>query len=337
MGIISKEVVLLRYPVGMPVRQDFAMREIKIDESLAAGQVLVKNLFMSVDPYMRGRMSGRRSYVDPCPIGEPLTGSAIGQVVRSAQPELPVGTLVASFSGWREYFVAKHNQADLIKLPALEGLSPSVYLGTLGMPGQTAYVGLLHIAGLQKGQRVFVSAAAGAVGSLVGQIARSMGCYVVGSCGSDEKASYLHNELGFDHVINYKRAPIKEQLAAVAGAGFDVYFDNVGGDHLGAALDQMRDFGRIALCGAISQYNLAEPVPGPSNLMQIVAKRLKLQGFIVSDHDDKREAFLRDMSGWLKSGKIRDRQTQLDGIDHAVEAFLGLFSGKNVGKMVVKL
>ncbi len=337
MEYLNKEVILKSYPQGIPQDQDFQILDTKVSDALNPGEVLIKNLFMSVDPYMRGRMTGRRSYVDPFPLGEALTGGAVGRVIASQRADLPVGSLVNHFSGWRNYFVAANDRSDLKKLPEISGLTPEIWLGTLGMPGMTAYVGLLKIANLKSNQRVFVSGAAGAVGMLVGQIAKIKGCYVVGSCGSDEKASYLKDELGFDQVINYKKAPIRDQLAKVAGEGFDVYFDNIGGDHLEAALDFMKDFGHIAACGAISQYNATKSVAGPANLMQIVAKRLTVSGFIVSDHSELHDEFVRDMSGWLREGLIKDRTTMFYGIDQAVSAFRGLFLGENTGKALVNL
>lgn len=333
----NKEVILKSYPQGLPSAGDFEVRESPITDELKDGEVLVKNLYMSVDPYMRGRMSGRRTYVDPFPLGEVLTGGAVGKVVASKRKDFPVGGLVIHFSGWRRFFISRREQNDLKKIPDFPDFSPDAWLGILGMPGKTAYVGLLKIAELRPGQRVFVSGAAGAVGMLVGQIAKIKGCFVVGSCGSEEKANYLREELGFDEVINYKKAPVREQLKNVAGDGFDIYFDNVGGDHLEAALDCMKDFGYIVACGAISQYNALGTVAGPTNLMQIVAKRLTIKGFIVSDHTDSDDEFVRQMSLWIREGKIKDRTTLFHGIDQAVPAFLGLFSGENTGKAIVKL
>lgn len=337
MKVQSRQIVLVSYPKAVPQWDNFEIRSTTLDDDLKEGEVLVKNLSMSVDPYMRGRMTPRRSYVEPFALGEVLTGGAVGKVIASRRPSLPIGSLVSNFAGWRTHFISRSEEDGLKKLPELEHLSPDIWLGTLGMPGMTAYVGLLKIAELKPGQRVFVSGAAGAVGMLVGQIAKIKGCYVVGSCGSDEKATYLREKLGFDEVLNYKKAPIKDQLTQVAGEGFDVYFDNVGGDHLEAALDVMKDFGHIAVCGAISQYNATQPAPGPSNLMQIIVKRLHLRGFIVSDHSEFYDEFISDMSRWVQEGKIIDRTTVFSGIDQAVPAFLGLFSGENTGKAIVKL
>lgn len=337
MSMVSKAVALVRYPVGIPEPADFRIQESPLAKDIADGEVLVKNLFMSVDPYMRGRMTGKRSYVDPFKLGEPLDGGAVGEVVASRRKGFAVGDHVIHAAGWRTYHLANAQDKDLRVLPKIEGVSPGTWLGTLGMPGMTAYVGLLKIAGLKAGERVFVSGAAGAVGSLVGQIAKTMGCFVVGSVGSAEKQRYLKEELGFDVVLNYKDAPIVDQLQKVRGEGFDVYFDNVGGDHLDAALICMKDFGRIVACGAISQYNSLGNQSGITQFMQIVAKRLTMRGFIVSDHNEVYDAFVQDMGRWLKEGKVHDKATVYQGIDQAVAAFRGLFLGENVGKALVAL
>ncbi|MFW7379028.1 MAG: NADP-dependent oxidoreductase [Oligoflexus sp.] len=333
---ISREVQLKRYPQGLPQADDFELVEKEISDSLQDGTALIRNLYMSVDPYMRGRMSGKKTYIDPFPLNEALTGGAVGVVEKSRHPELPEGSYVMNFQGWRESFVVSSPEG-LNRIKEIPGLPLSIYLGALGMPGLTAYAGLLHIASLKDGERVFVSGAAGAVGTLVGQIAKAKSCYVVGSCGSQEKAKYLSDELGFDEVLNYHDAPIAEQLKRVAGVGFDVYFDNVGGDHLEAALDHMRDFGRIALCGAISQYNNVDVAQGPRNLTNAIVKRLSLRGFIATDHLNLHEEFVERMASWMKAGQLSAKETVVEGLDHAVEGFLGLFSGKNVGKMIVKL
>jgi hypothetical protein len=332
----SQEVQLKRYPEGLPTADDFKLERRELPDAPPEGGALVRNLFLSVDPYMRGRMSGRRTYIDPFPLNDALEGGAVGVVEKSRHPDIKEGSYVLSFKGWREAFITQ-DPSELTPVQEQPGLSLSAYLGVLGMPGLTAYAGLFDVAQLNEGERVFISGAAGAVGSIAGQIAKAKGCFVVGSCGSPEKARYLTEELGFDHALNYKERPIAEQLAEVAGEGFDVYFDNVGGDHLEAALNHMRDFGRLALCGAISQYNSQEPAPGPRNLMNAVVKRLKLQGFIVSDHLKLQNQFVQDMSRWLQAGDVRYRETVVDGIDHTVDAFLGLFKGENLGKMVVKL
>jgi NADPH-dependent curcumin reductase CurA len=292
---------------------------------------------MSVDPAMRGRMNGIRTYVPPFELGEPLTGGAIGRVVESRDGSLAPGDLVQSGLGWREHFVAP--AAALAKLEP--GATPLTHhLGVLGGTGFTAYVGMLDIGRPKAGETVFVSGAAGAVGSIAGQIAKIEDCRVIGSAGSDEKVAWLTGDLGFDAAFNYKTAPPAEALAEAAPDGIDVYFDNVGYDHLEAAITHMNDFGRIAACGSISGYNSVDPAhprPGPNNLAFLVRKRLTMRGFIVSDHGERRADFRADMERWLAEGAVRSRETVLEGIEQAPAAFLGLFDGTNTGKMLVRL
>ena len=329
----SREVVLVRRPEGLPKVTDFAVREAELQDP-GPGEVLVKNVCMSVDPYMRGRMIDRKSYTPPFAIGEALTGGAIGQVTASNHADLQEGAYVESHFGWREAFVAPGNR--LRSLGELQAPA-SAYLGVLGMPGMTAYVGLLDVGALREGEAVFVSGAAGAVGSAVGQIAKIKGCTVVGSAGSAEKVRHLSDDLGFDHAFDYHDGHLERQIFAGAPNGIDVYFDNVGGDHLQAALNCMRPGGRIPLCGAIAQYNATAPVPGPNNLTIAIGMGLTLKGFIVSNFEHLRADFLRDMSAWVASGRLRYRETTFDGLDKAPEAFIGLFTGANTGKMVVNL
>ncbi|MDZ7670059.1 MAG: NADP-dependent oxidoreductase [Gammaproteobacteria bacterium] len=328
----STDVRLKQRPTGMPTQDDFELVTVDVADP-ADGEVQVQNLCMSVDPYMRGRMVDRKSYVPPFQIGETLTGGAIGRVTASAHPEFSAGDIVESHFGWREAFTAPAGQ--LTRLGELAA-PPSAYLGVLGMPGMTAYVGLFGAADLKDGESVFVSGAAGAVGSIAGQIAKRHGCRVVGSAGGPEKTAWLE-EIGFDHAIDYRQGNLLKQLRQGAPDGLDVYFDNVGGDHLEAALFHMRPFGRIALCGAISQYNATEPVPGPANLVMAIGLGLTLRGFIVSHFDYMADDFRRDMSAWLKAGDITYQETVYDGIDKAADAFIGLFTGANTGKMIVRL
>jgi hypothetical protein len=331
---IGREVHLASRPNGLPTPANFSLVEAPAPAP-GPGQVLIRNRFLSVDPYMRGRMDDVKSYVPPFRVGEAMDGGAVGEVVESNAAELSPGDLVLHASGWREYTVADATKVTVLPVPA--GLSPSVYLGALGMPGLTAYVGLLDIAGMRPGDRVYVSSAAGAVGSLTGQIAKLRGAgRVIGSAGSARKVEYLE-ELGFDAAFNYQDGPVSEALRLAAPDGIDVYFDNVGGDHLAAAIGRLRRGGRVALCGAISGYNADSPVPGPANLAMAISKRLTLRGFIVTDHQDRMPAFAAEMSGWLRDGKIRFDETVVDGIDHAVEAFLGVLQGGNTGKMIVRL
>ena len=334
-NVVSKEIRLKARPVGMPKETDFEVAEAEI-AGPGDGEVLVRNIWMSVDPYMRGRMYDRESYVPPFQIGKPLEGGAIGQVVASNAAEVKVGDYVQSMLGWREYFVARGNAVQ--KVDDTAGVPIQAYLGTLGMPGLTAYAGLLRVGELKDGETVFVSAASGAVGAVVCQIAKAKGCYVVGSAGSDDKCKWLEETAGIDKAINYKTCgDLTEAVGKAFPKGIDVYFENVGGEHLQAALEHMRPFGRLAMCGMISQYNDTQPAPGPSNLIYMVGKSLKMQGFIVSNHFDLLPDFIRDMSGWISQGKLKWEETVEDGIERAPNAFLNLFTGNNFGKMLVKV
>ncbi len=329
----SKAVTLAARPVGMPKLSDFAIIENDVPEP-GQGEIQVKNLSMSVDPYMRGRMVDRKSYVPPFQIGEVLTGGCIGRVTKSNHPDFAEGDHVSSHYGWREAFTAP---AEGIEKLGQLAADPSAYLGAIGMPGMTAYVGLLEVGALKDGETVFVSGAAGAVGSIVGQIAKLKGCRVLGSAGSQDKVELLTNELGFDYAFNYKDGDILSHLREGAPDGLDVYFDNVGGDHLQAAITHMRPFGRIPLCGAISVYNDTEPTPGPNNLTLAIGLGLTLRGFIVSHFNHLAADFRRDMENWVTSGQITYKETIYEGIDKAPDAFIGLFTGANTGKMVVNL
>jgi NADPH-dependent curcumin reductase CurA len=331
----SREIRLKSRPVGLPKPENFELASVDVPAP-GAGEVQVKNLWMSVDPYMRGRMTDRASYVPPFELGKAMQGGAIGEVVASNDPGFKAGDVVSSMLGWREAFTAAPASAMLQKIDT-HGLPPQAFLGAVGMPGLTAYVGLLKIALMKEGETVFVSAAAGAVGQIVCQIAKIKGGVVIGSAGGPEKCAYL-KEIGVDHVIDYKQAKnLTAALAEAAPKGIDVYFDNVGGDHLEAALNAARPSGRFALCGAISMYNDTTPPPGPSNLMLAVGKQLRLEGFIVSFHYDVMPQFVADMAGWIQAGKLKWRETVDEGIENAPSAFLKLFTGENFGKMLVKL
>jgi NADPH-dependent curcumin reductase CurA len=326
-----RHIQLTRRPVGLPTPEDFELVETDLPDP-AEGEVLVENLWLSVDPYMRGRMYDRPSYVPPFEVGAPMEGGAIGRVVATRADDLPEGALVRHMLGWRSHAVAparalQRVDPDAAPLPA--------YLGILGMPGMTAYVGLLDIAGAQGGETVVVSAAAGAVGSAALQIARQRGCRVVGSAGGPEKVAWLR-ELGFDDVFDYRAEPYAEALDARCPDGIDVVLENVGGEHLAAVVPRMREHGRIAICGLIAEYNATEPTPGPS-LWPMIRKRITMRGFLVRDHGDRSGAFQRDMAGWLAAGVVVERETVVEGLDRMPEAFLGLFSGANLGKMVVRL
>ena len=330
----TREIHLASRPTGWPTADNFRLVEAELPEP-GPGQVVVQNTVMSVDPYMRGRMNDVRSYVPPYALDAPLDGGAVGEVVASRADTLNVGDAVLHGLGWREHAVVDANRVrriDTSQVPA------SAYLGVLGMPGTTAYVGLVRIAELREGDTVFVSGAAGAVGSVAGQIARNLGAArVIGSAGSAEKVAYLVDELGFDAAFDYHDGRVGEQLARHAPDGVDVYFDNVGGDHLEGAIGQMRDFGRLALCGAISQYNNDKAAPGPRNLWLAVARRLTIRGFIVSDHNDLAREYLTRATEWIGGGRLKYRETYVDGLENAVDAFLGLHRGANLGKMLVRL
>jgi NADPH-dependent curcumin reductase CurA len=297
------------------------------------GEVLVRNRLMSVDPYMRGRMNDVKSYVPSFQVGKPLEGGAIGEVMESRSPALRPGDLVQSMRGWRDAFVAP--ATELRKLdPPIEPISH--HLGVLGMTGLTAWVGL-NLVDVKAGDRVFVSGAAGAVGSIAGQLAKRRGCFVVGSAGNDDKVRLLREEFGFDAAFNYKTSPVREQLAAAAPEGIDVYFDNVGGDHLEAALACLREHGRIAACGAISRYNDETASPGPRNMFLFVTRRLTMRGFIVLDHVREMKAFVNEVAALVRDGHVRVRETFVDGLALAPQAFLDMLRGANVGKMLVRI
>jgi len=296
-------------------------------------EVLVRNLFMSVDPYMRGRMNDRKSYAPPFELGKPLDGGAVGEVVESRAAEFKPGDAVTSSLGWREYCIASPKDLH----PVNREIHPlSVYLGALGMTGMTAWVGL-NLVEVKTGDLIFISGAAGAVGTVAGQLAKLRGCRVIGSAGSDEKVAFLKQECGFDSAFNYKTGPILKQLNEAAPDGIDVYFDNVGGETLEAALSALRMHGRIIACGGISGYNDEKLMPGPSNLFYMVGKRLTMKGMIVRDWLDRQGDFEKEAGGYFRSGKLLNKETVVEGIDKAVDAFIGLFQGKNLGKMIVKL
>ncbi|MGM1064258.1 NADP-dependent oxidoreductase [Saccharothrix sp. Mg75] len=329
----SREIRLASRPEGFPTAGDFTLAEAPVPTP-GEGRLLVRNRLMSVDPYMRGRMNAVKSYVPPFEVGEALSGGAVGEVVASEDPGFQVGDTVLHDLGWREY--ADVDASTAVKVdPAAAPLG--AYLGVLGMPGMTAYAGLLEVAAMQEGDVVFVSGAAGAVGQVAGQVARLRGAKrVIGSAGSAAKVEYLVDELGFDAAFNYKDGPVVELLADAAPDGIDVYFDNVGGDHLDAALASFNPYGRAALCGSISNYNTREPV-GPTKLGLAVGKRLTLRGFLVYDHRHLQGRFTEEVSGWIAEGALRYRETVTEGIERAPEAFIGMLRGENTGKALVTL
>ena len=322
---------LVARPTGLPTMENFALRELA-REPLADGEVRVRNLWLSVDPYMRGRMNDGKSYAAPFALGEPMQGGAVGRVVESRAEGFAEGDLVLHMLGWREEAVAPAKA--FTRLPALD-VGAEQWLGNLGLTGATAYFGLLDVAAAKPGETVFVSAAAGAVGSAVVQIAKAKGMTVIGSAGGAEKCAFVR-ELGADAAIDYKGGRINRLLAEAAPDGIDVYFDNVGGDHLDAALAAARLNARFAICGMIEDYN-----SGSNHVFRyvtrIIAARIRIQGFLYFDFMDRMADFHRDMTGWIASGAVRSRETIHDGIESAPAAFLDLFSGGNIGKMLVRL
>ena len=318
-------------PNGMPTADNFALKELPQAE-LGDGMVRVRNDYLSVDPYMRGRMNDVKSYVPPFQIDAPMEGGAVGEVIESRDPGFAIGDKVMHMLGWRDEAVAPGT--SLNKLPAL-GVEPREFLGMLGLTGATAYFGLLDAASAKAGDVLFVSAAAGAVGSAVVQIAKAKGMTVIGSAGGADKCDYVKS-LGADAVIDYKAGPLVKSLGKAAPDGIDVYFDNVGGDHLDAAFAHAKQNARFAICGMIDVYNAAEP-QAFRYMMRVISMRVRVQGFIYTDYLPRMAEFYRDMGGWIASGAVKSRDTVIDGLERTPEAFLGLFSGANTGKMLVKL
>jgi NADPH-dependent curcumin reductase CurA len=322
---------LMSRPQGLPTAENFALQEFALPP-LGEGQVHVRNRWLSVDPYMRGRMNDVKSYVPPFQLGEPMDGGAIGEVVESKAEGFAPGDLVQHMAGWRDEAVVPARTAN--KLPDL-GAPPERFLGVLGVTGMTAYFGLLDAARAQAGDVVFVSAAAGAVGSVVVQIAKARGMTVIASAGGSEKCEFVRS-LGADQVIDYKSTPILKGLAAAAPDGVDVYFDNVGGDHLDAAFALARNNARFAICGMIEGYNAREPMSFRF-IQRVIAARIALKGFIVFDYFPRMAEFYGEMGPWLASGAVKSRETVVDGLEKMPDAFLGLFEGANTGKMLVRL
>ncbi len=329
---VSREIRLVARPQGFPGEDLFEVAETPIPDP-ADGQLLIRNAYFSVDPYMRPRMNDVRSYVAPFTLGEAMTGGAVGQVVVSRTAAHPEGSWVVHSLGWREWALSDGSGLRSID-PSVAPVSTS--LGVLGMPGLTAYYGLFELGAPKEGETVFVSGAAGAVGSTVGQMAKIAGCRVIGSAGSEEKLAWL-SELGFDAAFNYHERKPREALAELATDGIDIYFDNVGGDHLEAAIGALRTRGRVVACGSISRYNDVEPTSGPRNMFMVVTKRLRIQGYIVSDHFDRFGEFYAQALEWVGDGRLRYRETVIEGIENAPHAFVGLLRGENIGKMLVKV
>jgi NADPH-dependent curcumin reductase CurA len=329
---ISREIRLVSRPQGFPDEELFEIAETAIPDP-GEGQLLIRNTYFSVDPYMRPRMNDVRSYVAPFTLGEAMTGGAVGRVAASRHPAYAEGDWVLHGLGWREWALSDGSGMSKID----PGAAPvSTSLGVLGMPGFTAYYGLFELGEPQPGETVFVSGAAGAVGSAAGQMAKIAGCRVLGCAGSQEKIEWLR-ELGFDHAFDYRQSTLREAVAEGAPDGIDIYFDNVGGDQLEAAIGALRPHGRIVACGSISRYNDVEAAAGPRNMFMVVTKRLRIQGYIISDHYAGFPEFLTQAREWVREGRLRYRETVIDGIENAPRAFLGLLRGENIGKMLVKV
>jgi NADPH-dependent curcumin reductase CurA len=324
----SREIHLVRRPDGPLQPDDFAMLTTEVADP-GDGEVLVRNLVMSVDPALRPRMSRDQE------LGEPIMGGALGRVEKSRNPAFKEGDLVNNRFGFREAFVSDGKGLGVLKPEP--GLPIEAYMNALGGPGFTAYGGLIRIGQIKEGEQVFVSTAAGAVGAIAVQIAKIKGCYVVGSTGSDEKVRWLTEEAGIDAAFNYKSGPIRPQLKALTPNGIDVYFDNVGGEHLDAALAGMNLLGRVAVCGMISGYNEAGNRTNVRNLSNIIYGRITLRGFTAADFMDLRPQFLSEMAGWLREGRIKTHETIYQGIERAPAAMIDLMKGVNLGKMLVRL
>jgi NADPH-dependent curcumin reductase CurA len=327
----SRVVLFAARPVGAPTEATFELASREVPEP-ADGEVLVRNIAMSVDPYMRGRMNDTKSYIPPFQVGEPLEGGAVGEVIASNADSHQVGDTVLHMQGWRELAVG---QARSFRKVDVSAVPASSYLGVLGMPGLTAWSGLFTVLRMQPGETVFVSGAAGAVGSLVGQLAKLRGGTVIGSAGTDDKVAWL-KEIGYDHAFNY-RGGVLPQLKAVAPDGIDAYFENVGGEHLDAALEVLNVHGRIAVCGLIGDYNATTPPPGPLGFRYVISKRLRIEGFLASDQGPHQAEFLAEVIPALADGRIVARETVVEGLENAPSAFLGLLSGANTGKMIVTI
>lgn len=334
----SREVHLVRRPSGTPVPDDVEVVTTQL--TVAPDQVLVRNTAMSVEPYMRGRMSESKSYVEPYPLHEAMTGHATGVVEHSDDPAVPVGSIVVHEKGWREYAALRPDEIEVVDV---EGLKATDHLGALGQTGFTAWVGLNVIAGARPGETVLVSSAAGGVGAIVGQLAKAKGCTTIGSCGGPEKVKRVVADFGFDTAFDYREGPVRDLLAGalqeVGQEGLDVYFDNVGAEHLEAAIRAMRENGRLALCGAIAVYNATEPVPGPRNLLLMIWRRLRMEGFLIGDHEHRRGEFLAEVTELVRSGAVVSPETYVGhGIDEAFSGFLILLDGQAViGKALVSL
>ena len=332
---ISKYISLKEYvPAGMPKISNFELKTTSVDLK-NQNEVMILNEWISVDPYMRARMTEKKNYKEPFQIGEPMDGAAIGKVIKSNSNNFKEGDIVTSNLGWRDKFVTNE---DNIKKIIAKDIPLTTYLGPLGMTGHTAYIGLFKMAEIKKNQTILVSSAAGSVGSTVCQIANMMGCKVFASTGSDEKVEWLKNELKVDHAFNYKKIEnLVLHFKDICPEGFDLYFDNVGGDFLESAIFRMKNFGKIIICGRISQMSATTAATGLKNMAHVLVKRLIIRGFLIFDHENEINDFEKDMTKWISEGKIKFKETIYEGIENAPKAFVDLLNGKNIGKMIVKV
>ncbi len=333
-GKVNRQWRLAARPAGRIEPSDFEWREEPVPEP-GPGQFLVRNIYLSLDPANRGWMSDRVSYISPVPIGSVMRGLAIGVVEQSRHPGFRDGDLVQGMLGWQDYLVT--DGAGLSRLPRISGLPLTAYLGLLGHIGMTAYFGLLEIGKPRAGETLVVTSAAGAVGSLAGQIGKIKGCRVVGIAGSDDKCRWITQELGFDGAINYKTERVEERLRELCPDGIDIDFENVGGRILDAILRLINVKARIVICGLISQYNATEPVPGPYNFLNVLIRRARIEGFIILDYMDRLEEMTDEMIRWHRDGKIRYRVDVVEGLENAAAAINKLFDGTNQGKLLVKV
>ncbi len=329
----NRKITLKSRPSGYPQESDFELEEERIPQP-GEGEVLIKSIWLSLDPYMRGRMRDAASYAPPVELGSVIVGGAVGRVVESRTPAFQVGDIVEGPLGWQEYAVSDGRNLRSVD-PALGPLSTAV--GVLGMPGMTAYFGLLDVGRPQPGDTVVVSAASGAVGQLVGQIAKIVGCRVIGFAGSDEKTGYIVNELGFDVGVNYKTQNVAAELAKACPLGVNVYFDNVGGDVTDAVMENLADFARIVVCGQISQYNLEQPAMGPRNMRMLTVHQARMEGFLVSQFAGRHDEGRMRMAQWIREGKVKYKEDVVVGLENAPSAFIGMMRGANFGKLLVKV
>ena len=329
---INRQILLKSRPDGAPSLDNFELVRREVLEP-GDGEVLMRTRYLSLDPYMRGRMSAAKSYAKPVEVGEPMAGGTVGEIVASRNAKFAVGDVVLGYGGWQDYALSRG--VGVRKLdPAAAPITTA--LGVLGMPGMTAYAGLLEIGRPKAGETVAVAAASGAVGSVVGQIAKITGCRAVGIAGGPDKCRYVVDELGFDVCVDHRAPDFAHQLEAACPAGIDVYFENVGGAVQQAVWPLLNDFARIPVCGLIAQYSAATPMPGP-DMSSVLRKRLTLRGFIVTDFAAKQDDFLRDASDWVRNGRLKYREDVVEGLENAPTAFLGLLQGKNFGKLLVKV